>query len=275
MEFTAFSDAIKREMDIDIHGYRGPFITRRLHSRMSLTSCATLEEYYVLLGSDELERGHFLSSLSIPISEFFRDPWLFAHLEHEVFPELLAGKRHSRVRSLRIWSCGCSAGQELYSAALLLCRIQDSRNEPDALQTFLLGTDIDAHALERARSGRYRRGEVGNVALRDIAEYFIPDGEHYRITDRLRGMPRFALHNLLDAAREVPRESVFRAFDLIFCRNVMIYYEPDVQRRMFARLDHMLTSGGYMVMGEFEQPPPEMRATYTRCRENLCLYRKR
>jgi chemotaxis protein methyltransferase CheR len=174
-------------------------------------------------------------------TSFFRDHHPFSVFELEVIPELIA--RNAANRRLRIWSAGCSTGQELYSLAMIL-----DRNFPElaAWDVTLVGTDLSNEVLARARAGRYSPLEVSRglpPALQ--VEYFEQDGASYVLKEDLRSRCRFEQLNL---AESWPVE----AFDVVLCRNVLIYFELAVRRAVLDRIRRALTPGGYLYLGTAE-----------------------
>jgi chemotaxis methyl-accepting protein methylase len=272
MDLSLFADVLQSDFGIDIRGYRSPFIQRRLQARMHMTSCASFEEYRVLLDKNVEERVMLTSAFSIPISKFMRDPWLFAYLGHVAFPELLESIQRKKHPVLRIWSAGCSAGQEIYSIAILLTKL-GHRRDP-GFNPFLIGTDIDQLALDNARQGVYGSNDVENLTLADLDAFFTREGSRYRINPELRSRVVFARHNLLGDQAPSPPESLFREYDIILCRNVMMYFHREEQRRIFQKLHRSLVTGGLIALGECEYPYGELRDSYQQCDGRTSLYQK-
>lgn len=196
-------------------------------------------------------------------SSFFRDPKLFEMIERQVLPHIRAIRPD---RTLRIWSAGCSTGQEAYSIAMQL------RREPDSWQGWrieIMATDISTAAIGRARSGLFSRMDVQRgLAVGDMLHWFEPVGDDWRARDELRRMIDFSTDNLF--APRWPRGQ----YDLILCRNVLLYFTPQRRQavlRLLARHSHagtvLLLGAGEAVIGQSEDfaAHPDFRGAYGRC----------
>ncbi|MGB2694011.1 MAG: protein-glutamate O-methyltransferase CheR, partial [Dehalococcoidia bacterium] len=173
--------------------------------------------------------------LTINVSEFFRDPDQFARLRSQILPELLSARRR-----IRIWSAGCSHGAEPYSIAMLLSEPGSAPRVP------ILATDMDTAALAQATAGGpYSPDQVRNVPRVDLRRYFRSEEGQYWINDGLRRLVEFREHNVLDG-------SFGRDFDLIMCRNVMIYLSSEAKARLLRRLSGALIPGGVLFVGGTE-----------------------
>lgn len=197
-------------------------------------------EYLALLEREPSAFEELVSDLTVPESYFFRQPEDFALLRRHVLPALLnaRGERDE----LALWSAGCAAGEEAYSLAILL------EQELLAARSQVLGTDISARALARAERAEYSRWALRATAPRDVERYFSAHGREYRLVPRLRKRVRFQHHSL--TARWYPRGSAAgRGFDLILCRNVLIYFDAATTRAVGERLAQSLEPLGWLFLG--------------------------
>lgn len=173
-------------------------------------------------------------------TSFFRDMAMFDLLDRAVLPalaELRGGRR------LRIWSAGCSTGQEAYSLAMLLTDSVQSRDRHYAAD--IMATDVSTTVVTRARRGVYSQFEIQRgLPVRTMLRWFVQSGEDWAIDPRLKRMVRFGAHNLLDVAPG--------RFDLILCRNLLMYLKPEARSRAFERLAAALDSGGVLMLGAGE-----------------------
>jgi chemotaxis protein methyltransferase CheR len=177
-----------------------------------------------------------LSSLMIGVTSFFRDPAIFAAMEASIFKDLLAGRG-----GIAAWCAGCSEGAEVYSLAMALDRQQ-------ALdRSFLLGTDCRADAIQRARNGLYDGASVGEMEPQLLERYFVPENGMYRIAPRVAARTHWRRADVL--ALHEPG-----AWDLIFCRNMAMYFSAEAGHRLWARLESSLRPGGVLVLGKAERP---------------------
>jgi chemotaxis methyl-accepting protein methylase len=236
------------------------------------TGAAGLAAYLRLLQEDPAELGALVEALTVKVSSFFRDPLAFEHLAELVLPELLARKAAARDPSLRLWSAGCATGEEPYSLAILVH--EALRREPSPPAVTILATDLDERALARARAGRYPASALANVRHGLVAAAFEPDGDGFRVADHLARAVTFAVHDLLDPRAGAPAESVFGSFDLVLCRNVLIYFEPAWQEFACERLYRSLAPGGHLLLGRTESLPGPWAGRFRRAPGLRALHRK-
>jgi two-component system CheB/CheR fusion protein len=231
------SDLLKRiheRSGIDFASYKPATILRRLRGRMAATSHPTLASYAAYLESDPEEYARLVNSLLIKVTEFFRDPKLFEYLGERVFPELIAEARRER-REIRIWSAGCSSGEEAYSLAIVLAEALGTETAWPDVRIF--ATDIDRDAIAFARRGIYPAG------VRD--RYFVKSEGQFEIGKRLRALMVFGEHDLGERAP-------FPRIDLLLCRNVLIYFTPAMQQLALETFAFSLRPGGWMALGMSE-----------------------
>jgi chemotaxis methyl-accepting protein methylase len=265
--------ALEKEFVVDISGYQTTFFSHRLARRMTERGCTLVQDYLELLRTDEgMELSVLLDSLSITVSSFFRDPLLFEYLAAIVLPPLIDEIQRKRIPRLRIWSAGCSAGQEAYSLAMLFAELRHPQVEKVTLT--LLGTDIDGDVLARAHHGLYSERDVENVTMARLKQHFTVKGEWYTVKPDIRQLVHFSNHDLLDTVRTVPPDSLFGLFDIIFCMNLLMYYNSDVQLQIFRKLDAALIVGGYLSLGSSEYIPELYRELYSQPVPRMGLFQK-
>jgi two-component system CheB/CheR fusion protein len=224
----------------DFSRYKRTTILRRFHRRMAATGIATVREYAALLEGDADETRRLADDLTINVTSFFRDDLPFQVLEETVIPDVLERRRGDGVR---LWVPACSSGEEAYSIAMLFCERADQLPRAPQLQVF--ATDIDASALAEARRGQYTSVVERQVTPERLARFFTRRGESYSVTKRLRDLCIFTEHDL---ARDPP----FSRMDLVSCRNLLIYLEPALQKRVIELLHYALRPGGYLLLGKAE-----------------------
>ncbi len=234
-EYEFLVQAVRRGMGVDLAQYKRPQMERRLRAfadRHGVPGLAVLARR--LREDPDLQRA-FEGYFTINVSEFYRDPLRWEELRGAVLPELL---RHRR--ALRAWSAGCSIGAEAYTLAMLL-----AERAPLA-RHFLLGTDIDARALVWAASGRgYRDPDVRALPadLRD--RYLRHEADGWAVTAEVRRSVTFVRHDLL-------RDPCEQDFDLVVCRNVVIYFTESAKNALYRRLVASLRPGGILFVGGTE-----------------------
>ncbi len=222
---------------IDFSYYKENTVIRRLERRVSINRFDTLDEYLVYLNESDKEKDSLFREMLIGVTRFFRDTEAFEALQAKVFP-LLAHKKH-----LRIWSAGCSTGEEVYSLAILvLSYLEQHKLE---CEVTIFATDVDRHALDVAGRGFYSDSVVADVDHHHLARYFHKRENGYQVAENVRKMVVFASHNLL-------KDPPFSKLDLLVCRNLFIYFKPELQGRLLGNFYHSLAPEGFLFMGSSE-----------------------
>ena len=235
---------VKREVlkltGVDLSSYKAPQVQRRLKTFLLRSGHDTWTGFFRALRNDQVALSDLKDYLTINVSAFFRDPDKFEHLRESILPELLRGRT-----TLSVWSAGCSHGHEPYTLAILLAEASGLYRRHQ-----ILATDIDNSALERAKAGGpYSTDEVANVPPDLLARYFkeVPK-DSYQAIEQLRRKITFRYHNLLSD----PFES---SFDLIVCRNVVIYFTAEIKTQLYRRFSDALRPGGVLFVGGTEFLP--------------------
>jgi two-component system CheB/CheR fusion protein len=247
---TAFLEQLRDRSGIDFAQYKTPTILRRLQRRMAATGTGSLDEYRRYLASHPEEDTRLIASFLIKVTEFFRDPQLFDLLRSQVLPELIAHAR-SQLRqaenhnspALRFWSAGCATGEEAYSLAILLADLLGA--DLEAFNVRIFATDLDPDAIAFARRGIYPATALKGLSAELLARYFTRTDDGYEVSKRVRGLVVFGQHDL-------GQRAPFPHIDLVLCRNVLIYFTPELQRRALHLFAFALREGGYLVLGKAE-----------------------
>lgn len=229
------------------------------------------EEYLRLLQRESSEREKLQKTITITVSSFFRDPLSFEMIGEMVLPEIFERKRAGGKETLRVWSAGCARGEEAYSLAILVSEL--SKKMRPSWQVHLFGTDIDEEALENARGGLYPREALLNTRLGRVDQYFSRCLLGYEILPEIREMVHFSFHDLTGQTA-APQESVFGTFDLVLCRNVLIYFLKDEQEKIFMRLLQSIGKGGYFFLGNSENLPQRMKGAFRTVDEKSRIFQK-
>jgi two-component system CheB/CheR fusion protein len=225
----------------DFAHYKLGTVSRRLQRRMNLRRVGEPSDYLDLLRRDPAEVRSLFDDLLIGVTGFFRDEEAFLSLERVVFPSLRGARPGNRFRA---WVPACSTGEEAYSLAMVL--MDGLRQCRKSLQLQIFATDIDAEAVEKARAGVYPAQQVRTeVGAERIGRYFIPVDGAYRIRKEVRDRITFSAH---DAAKDPP----FIRLDLVSCRNLMIYLEADLQKRLLLLFHYSLNPDGLLFLGSSE-----------------------
>ena len=234
--YAHFQKTVQRLIGVDLASYRQGQMRRRLDALVQRVGAAGYAEYSRMLERDPARVQEFRDYFTINVTEFFRDPDRFRFLETTVLPDLLANRR-----ALRVWSAACSIGAEPYSVAILL------RELAPTLPHKVLSTDVDVTIVERARrADRYMPAELKNVSPARLQKAFTqsPDGT-YAVRSEVRQLVDIRLHNLLTAPPT-------QGFDLILCRNVVIYFTDEAKSVLYDHLVRSLRPGGVLFMGGTE-----------------------
>jgi len=225
----------------DFRCYKKGTLRRRIERRMGLNHVEHMADYLALIRESPGEATLLFKDLLIGVTGFFREPEAFKVLEQEVVPKLVSEKADGA--ALRVWVPGCASGEEPYSIAMLLIeQLQVARRSLD-LQLF--ATDIDQDALEFARTAIYPESIGADVAPERLQRFFGKEGESYRVGKQVRESVVFAVQNLI-------LDPPFSKLDLISCRNLLIYLEPEVQKKLMAIFHFALNEGGYLFLGNAE-----------------------
>lgn len=228
-------------------------LRKTLLERMRFLKLASPEAYFQFL-EFETDKGLTEWETLMPLivngeTFFFRDKGQWALLEETILPELIA--RRSAQRSIRIWSAGCSTGEEAYSLAMAVDQLLPSRR---SWKVCILGTDINRRALEYAKQGSYRQWAFRMVKSDLQQRYFVEQAETWVLKDHIRTMVTFHLGNLFKDAFPSPISGIYD-MDLILCRNVFLYFEPDAITHVTKKMTDVLTRGGCLMTGHNELSP--------------------
>lgn len=266
-------DYLFEKRGFDFSGYHRAMLERRIGRRLTATACKDFGEYLSCLRENTDELDHLIDVITINVSRFFRDTLTFELIADRILPAVIREKTQARDHSLRVWSAGCARGEEPYSLAILIDELL--RKEEVAIDLHLFATDIDCGALADAGRALYPLGSVENIKHRLLKKYFTPEGASFRLLPEIRDLVTFSLYDMLDKKRAVPPESVFGNFDLVLCRNLLIYFNTEYQEMIFERLHHSLANHGYLVLGEAEAPTMTYQRHFIRFFEFGPIYRKR
>jgi chemotaxis protein methyltransferase CheR len=233
-EFVAFCVGVRELTDLDLLRYKRRQMERRIRAFAERKGAPALADYLELLRRDPEELNGFLDRVTINVSQLWRNPEQWRLLEREVLPELAARGR------LRIWSAGCSYGAEAYTAAAL-CRTIG------ATGASILGTDVDRRMIARAREGVFSDEDARTAPPEQLARFFDRHGDGWRANAALRALVRFEVADLF---RQEPAPG---SYDLILCRNVVIYFNEPDRDALHALFADALRPGGYLVVGSTER----------------------
>lgn len=270
-------DDIFRLLRDFIHGYCGIYfddgskflLERRLSRRLEQHRLKNFEEYYHFLKYDrkrEEELVVLVDNLTTNETYFFRESPQLRAFSEEILPELRRSLADRKV--LRIWSAGCSTGEEPYTIAMLLLESGDWWRD---WQVEILGSDINQRVLHTARKGVYKKSAYRATSPEMLAKYFVQDDKSdYRIVDRVKELVSFSSVNLLDPHKT----SLISNMDVIFCRNVIIYFDREAKKKVIESFYQKLREGGYLLLGHSESLINISNAFVLRTLKNDMVYQK-
>ncbi|MDX5932976.1 CheR family methyltransferase [Acidiphilium acidophilum] len=241
--FHQIVELLRNRTAHDFSLYKHGTLRRRIERRVGLAGMprGALGQYHDLVETDPLELEALAQDLLINVTSFFRDPKVFETVRTTVIPALMADRNDPR--PVRIWIAGCSTGEETYSLAMLFQEWADDNGTKLKLQIF--ASDVDSDAIARARNGLYPATIEDDVGAARLARFFSREETHYRISRDLRALVVFTVHDLL-------ADPPFSRLDMISCRNLMIYLQPEAQSKVIAQFRFALRDGGVLLLGSAE-----------------------
>jgi len=241
-DYVHFCEGVKGLSGLDLLQYKREQMERRLRSFAQRLGMSQLTEYLTLLKQDEGELDRFLDRVTINVSQLWRNPEQWDIVGQELVPEL------AKSGQVRVWSAGCSYGAECYTVAAVC------QERAGSARVQVKGTDIDVRVLARARAGVFSEEDARTAPATSLKRWFEPVEDGFKAKPELSKVISFERADLLSMA--VPKE----AYDLVMCRNVVIYFTEDVRDNLHHRLAASLRSGGYLVIGSTERisRPAEM-----------------
>ena len=259
---------LRNQVGHDFAGYKTKTFLRRVQRRMQVTQAPTEEAYIERLGQDAKEVSALFRDLLINVTNFFRDAEAFEQLKALVIPKLFEGRGVGD--AVRVWVPGCATGEEVFSIAILLREYLDTLQIHPIVQVF--ATDIDEHALSVARAGRYPAALLDSVSPERRARFFVADGGSYVVAKDVRDLCIFSSHSVI-------RDPPFSRLDMVSCRNLLIYFGPDVQSQVIPTFHYSLREGGYLFLGLSESvstftdlfTPLDKKHRIFRSRENVTV----
>ena len=264
--FDDLKQLIVQRRSLNCDHYKDGYLRRRFAVRMRARGVSGYDDYVRLLRSDPIEYDELMRDLTINVTQFFRDEAVFKALEDEVLPLLIYQKVSRGESSIRIWSAGCSSGEEPYSVSILMKELLGEEFERFSLS--IVASDIDAEVLESAKEGRYLPRQVVNVPKPYLERYFTLDDGLYQLSPPIMEMVHFRNIDLFTA-------TAGSHFDLILCRNVVIYFTREMQERLYMKFYRSLRDGGYLVMGNTETLVGEAATLLTPTHTREGIYQKR
>jgi len=242
-EFKIFRNLVHRECGIFLNEGKRDFLKARVSKRLTALAIGSFYQYYkYITDKNRDELCLFIDSVTINETNFFRNAPQFEMFREKALPEMLGKKRRLRDYSLSIWSAGCATGEEPYSIAM---EVVEAVPDASLWNIRIVASDISLRCLDIASRGVYLPEKLNDVPERYLAQYFKRLGERYEARDNIKKLVVFDYHNLT-------HENGVANMDMIFCRNVMIYFQTEDQKKIVARFANALNSDGYLFLGHAE-----------------------
>ncbi|MFZ3060478.1 MAG: protein-glutamate O-methyltransferase CheR [Candidatus Methanoperedens sp.] len=240
-EFSELKVIIKRKIGFNCEQYKQAHLKRRLAVRLRATQSKSYKEYAEVLLKNLAEEKQLKETLTVNVTELFRNPETYEAFRATVLPELI--KSRGENRTLKVWSAGCSNGEEPYSIAIMLAEYLGIAARRYNIS--IMGTDIDEDSLNKAGLGIFHPKQLEKISKERLERFFIKKDNNYQVTDEIHRMVTFKNHDLISGPK-------LSGFDIIFCRNVTIYFEQKLQEKLYFDFYNALKDGGYFVMGKTE-----------------------
>jgi len=251
---------IQKKIRFNAPHYSDAHLKRRLATRMRSLRITTYKEYAEYLDKDKKEYERLKSALTVNVTEFFRNPETYYAVKNQVLPKIFSmGKKN-----IRIWSAGCSDGKEPYSIAILIREYLKKKNNNFFIR--IIATDIDEEMLEKGRKGWYSDEEMKGE-IKKYLNYFEKENGGYRVKPEIRNLVIFKKHDLLS-------DKMPSCIDMIFCRNVAIYFTRETKEKLYLDFYNALNKGGYFVTGKTEMLIGEARQLFVPVNNSERIYLK-
>lgn len=234
-DYIKFVQSVKRKTGIDLAAYKEAQMKRRLTALYEKKGYKNFIDFFDALDKDRDLLNEFLDRMTINVSEFYRNAKRWDVLQNKIFPKLLMENKR-----LKIWSAACSTGEEPYTTAMVLS------NHVPLSQIAIQATDLDENAIQRAKVGIYPERSLAEVPENMKLKYFEKQAQFYKVDDAIKKTVSFKKHNLL-------KDTYEKNYDLIICRNVMIYFTEEAKDQIYQNFSNSLRSGGILFVGSTEQ----------------------
>ncbi|MHB8870048.1 MAG: CheR family methyltransferase [Thermoleophilia bacterium] len=265
-EIERLTEKIERERNLDCGQFRQTYFRRRGATRMRATDSANLSRYMSVLDTDGDEWNRLIATLTVNVTEFFRDRSTWEFLARDVCPSLLRSKDRRGQSFIRVWSAGCSAGQEPYSLAMLFTEAASEERSQATVR--ITATDYDRDCLAKAKAALYSEDEAAGIDRSRRLRFATREAEGYRMSRELRAMIRFTHLDLFSDHDQ-------RMMDMVLCRNVLMYFTPEQQLLVLRQFSRALNPGGYLVLGKSEKLRMELSGAFVNVSLGERVYQKK
>lgn len=261
-----FMAKVHEERGVDLSQFRPRYVERRVAVRLHSLGLNTYTQYANYLDAHPEEYQKLLSTLTINVTQFFRDPTVYAVIRDTIVPEVLEQKKARKQRLIRVWSAGCATGEEPYSLAMAFLDGIERAKADQAILT-VIGTDIDRDALAVAKRGEYPNSSLHQIPHHLRTRYVTRGTDTFGMAPEVSRVVRFQYLNLF-------ADAPIHGIDVIVCRNVFIYFNRDEQERMLAVFRQSLVRGGFLVLGRSERLATSMSKEFELVNARERVYRR-
>jgi chemotaxis protein methyltransferase CheR len=241
--FEKLKKRIMKDIDFQAQFYGDKHLKRRFQIRMKALGINTYREYEQRLQYDRAEYDELIKVLTVNVTEWFRNPEVYDAIKKKVLPRIVEEIEKKNRRFIRIWSIGCADGKEPYSIAIMLHEVLGEKLKDVAVIIF--ASDIDEEALQKAKIGVYPEEEMRGLTPEQLEKYFTKEDSTYRVSPKVKSLVRFEKKDIITDRHHV-------GIDILFCRNVVIYFTPELKRRLYVEFYRSLRRGGYLISGKTE-----------------------
>lgn len=240
-EFADLKIIIKRKIGFNCEDYKQAHLKRRLAVRLRATQSGSYKEYAEVLLRNAEEEKQLKETLTVNVTELFRNPETYESVRKNVLPALINQKKDNRF--IKIWSAGCSNGEEPYSIAIMLNEFLGTSAKRYNIS--ITATDIDEDSLQKAENAVFQTKALEKIGKERIDRFFTGKDDNYQAIDEIKRLVKVKRHDLISGPK-------LSGFDIIYCRNVTIYFEQKLQETLYMNFYNALNEGGYFVMGKTE-----------------------
>ena len=239
-DFERFRKLIYDESGIHFSESNRSILSSRLRERLKIANLTDVATYFQHVNGNEEELKTLLDAVTTNLTRFYRNAAHWQAFEHVVLPDLIEYKRKTGDRTMRIWSAGCSTGEEPYTIAMEMCE-----RLPLGFNAEIWGSDISLKSVLTGQQGFYPDSRVSGIPESSLDKYFVRKEDGYQVTDTLKNQIRFDYHNLKN-------DSGKRGFDVVFCRNVLIYFDEAAQKAVIDRFWEAMADHSFLFIGHNE-----------------------
>lgn len=264
---------LKQRYSVDLNSFNSNLLISKINKRMSSLGISVQQAYLNHFREDPDEATILLQEIGINVSSFFRNPMVYLILEQSILPTILEAKRQKGVSDIRVWCAGCASGEEPYSIAILLHQLL--KDVIEQWQIHIFATDIDQKILNKAAKGIFTRDQLLDTKLGICDEYFNYAKNEYKLKPVIRKMVNFSFDDLASPEKIAPAASIFGSFDLILCRNVLIYFNASAKKQTVRKFIKTLNSSGYLILGESEWMADNEQSAFMEIDHKNRIYKKK